>query len=166
MSRRLRRSGFTLIELLVVLVILGVLMGLFGMGYLRSVRAGEVRQGAAQLAADLRAARSSAQRQSQSASFSWADGMTNLSTYTLSLPSGTSVRSLPNRVTFRCVSGGGCPAASSGVRTLTYLAPYGEMTSTINGMRLLVESTVPNIPALEVRVVGVTGRVMITAVSP
>lgn len=166
MLRGTRHSGFTLLELLVVLTVIGVLMGLFGAGYLRSIRAGEVRQGAAQIAADLRAARSSAQRQSQNASFAWADGMGTLSSYTLSLPSGTSARTLPNRVTFRCVSGGGCPAASSGVRTLTYLAPYGEMTSTINGLRLLVESTTPNVPALEVRVVGVTGRVMITAATP
>lgn len=159
-------SGFTLIELLVVLVILGILMGLFGMSYIRSVRAGEVREGAAILAADLRAARASAQRQSQNASLTWEGGTKSLTTYTLILPSGTRTRSLPSTVTFRCVTNGGCPVSSGGVRTLTYQAPYGEMTSAINGMRLLVESTTPNLPALEVRVVGVTGRVMLTAATP
>lgn len=168
MRRSVRRrpanvSGFTLLELLVVLTVLGILMGVLGMSYLRSVRAGEVREGAARIAADLRAARASAQRQSQNASLTWAGGMSSLNTYTLVLSSGPRARSLPPGVTFRCITNGGCPVASSGVRTLTYQAPYGEMTTAINGMRLLVESTTPNIPAIEVRVVGVTGRVMITA---
>lgn len=156
-------SGFTLIELLVVLAIVGILMGIFGVSYLRSIRAAEVREGANQIAADLRAARASAQRRSQNASFIWADGTTALTTYSILIPPNTvaQTRTLPRGVTFRCMTGGGCPAASGSVRTLTYNAPYGEMTTAINGTRLLVESQTPNIPAVEVRVVGVTGRVML-----
>lgn len=149
--------GFTLLELLVVLTILGILMGLFGMSYLRSIRAAEVREGANQIASDLRAARASAQRRSTPGAFKWA-GTGRLSSYTLELPSGTATpktMNLPSGVTFRCLSG--CPAA----RTLTYSAPYGEMTTTINGTQLIVESQTPDIPAVEVRVVGVTGRVML-----
>lgn len=156
------QKGFTLIELLVVLAILGILMGMFGMFYLRSIRAGEVREGANQIAADLRAARASAQRRSSPGAFKWA-GTGSLSSYTLEIPSGTTTpktASLPRGVTFRCLDG--CPAA----RTLTYSAPYGEMTTTINGTRFIVESQTPSIPAVEVRVVGVTGRVMVTAVTP
>lgn len=156
-------SGFTLIEILIVLAILGVLMGIFGLSYLRSLRAAEVREGANQIAADLRAARASSQRQSQNASLSWADGMVALTTYSVALPSVTTpqTRTLPRGVTFRCVTGGGCPTALGGVRTLTYSAPYGEMTTTINGTRFIVESQTPNIPSIEVRVVGVTGRIML-----
>lgn len=153
----MRQHGFTLIELLIVLAVLGILMGLFGMSYLRSVRAAEVREGANQIAADLRAARASAQRQSAPGAFRWA-GTGNLTGYTVELPSGTAtpkIATLPSGVTFRCESG--CPAA----RTLTYNAPYGEMTTTISGTRFMVESQAVNIPAIEVRVVGVTGRVML-----
>ncbi|MEF2280437.1 type II secretion system protein [Deinococcus sp. YIM 134068] len=166
MSRARPLSGFTLIELLVVLTVLGILMGVLGISYLRSIRTGEVREGAALMAADLRAARASAQRQSQNASLTWEGGTKALNTYNLLLSSASQARSLPRNVTFRCVTNGGCPVSSGGVRTLTYQAPYGEMTSAINGMRLLVESTTPGIPALEVRVVGVTGRVMVTAATP
>lgn len=149
--------GFTLIELLVVIAILGVLMGIFGLSYLRSIRAAEVREGANQITADLRAARASAQRRSTPGAFKWT-GTGSLGSYTLELPSGTATpktADLPRGVTFRCLDG--CPAA----RTLTYNAPYGEMTTTINGTRFIVESQTPNIPAIEVRVVGVTGRVMV-----
>lgn len=153
----MRRHGFTLIELLIVLAILGILMGLFGLSYVRSIRAAEVREGANQIAADLRAARSSAQRQSAPGAFRWA-GTGSLTGYTVEIPSGTATpktATLPRGVTFRCESG--CPPT----RTLTYNAPYGEMTTTINGARFVVESQTPNIPAIEVRVVGVTGRVML-----
>lgn len=160
---RRHAPGFTLLEILIVLAILGILMGIFGLSYMRSIRAAEVREGANQIAADLRAARASAQRQSQNASLRWADGMAALTTYSILIPSAPAAqtRTLPRGVTFRCVTNGGCPAASAGVRTLTYSAPYGEMTSTISGTRFVVESQTPNIPSIEVRVVGVTGRVML-----
>ncbi|WP_040383516.1 prepilin-type N-terminal cleavage/methylation domain-containing protein [Deinococcus apachensis] len=151
------RHGFTLVELLIVLAILGILMSIFSVSYLRSIRAAEVREGAGQIAADLRAARSSAQRQSMPGAFKWA-GTGSLTSYTLELPSGTATpktASLPRGVTFRCLDG--CPST----RTLVYNAPYGEMTSAINGTRFIVESQAPNIPSIEVRVVGVTGRVML-----
>ncbi len=89
--------------------------------------------------------------------FKWA-GTGSLTSYTLELPSGTATpktASLPRGVTFRCLDG--CPST----RTLVYNAPYGEMTSAINGTRFIVESQAPNIPSIEVRVVGVTGRVML-----
>lgn len=154
----MQQKGFTLIELLIVLTIIGVLMGLFGLSYLRSIRAAEVREGANQIAADLRAARSSAQRRSEGATLRWAAG-SNLKTYTLELPTGTAtprVANLPRGVTFCSYSGTAC-AATAG--TVTYSAPYGEKDAT--GDRFLVQSTTPNIPKIEVRVVGVTGRVMI-----
>ncbi|TDE86913.1 type II secretion system protein [Deinococcus sp. S9] len=154
------QKGFTLIELLVVLAILGILMGMFGMFYLRSIRAGEVREGANQLAADLRAARASAQRRSTPGSVRWA-GTGPQTSYTLELPSGTVTRtaSLPRGVYFSCLTG------CSG-NVVTYTAPYGEMSNNINGTRFLVKSSTTDVPALEVRVVGVTGRVMVTAVTP
>lgn len=151
------RHGFTLIEILIVLAILGILMGIFGLSYLRSIRAAEVREGANQIAGDLRAARASAQRRSAPGAFKWA-GAGNLTGYTVEIPSGTTTpktATLPRGVTFKCLDG--CPAA----QTLTYNAPYGEMTSTINGTRFIVESQTPNIPSIEVRVVGITGRVML-----
>lgn len=153
-------SGFTLLELLVVLGILGILMGVFGVSYLRSIRAAEVREGANQIAADLRAARSSAQRRSESAAFKW-DAGTKLTSYKLETPAGSTarVRSLPSGVTFcSFVTSSSSCAATAG--TITYSAPYGEIGG--SGTRLLVESTTANVPKIEVRIVGVTGRVMIT----
>lgn len=153
----IHRHGFTLLEILIVLAILGILMGIFGMSYLRSIRAAEVREGANQIAADLRAARSAAQRRSSPGTFRWA-GVGSLTGYTVEIPSGTATPKtaiLPRGVTFRCLDG--CPTS----RTLTYSAPYGEMTTTINGSRFIVESQTPNIQAVEVRVVGITGRVML-----
>lgn len=154
----MKSQGFTLFEFLIVLAILGVILGLLSTAYLRSIRAAEVREGANQIAADLRSARSSAQRRSTASNFRWA-GTGALTTYTVEIPAGTTtprLATLPPSVRFRCLDG--CPTS----RTLTYNSPYGEMTSSINGTRFLVESRASNIPSLQVRVVGVTGRVTIT----
>lgn len=151
----MRKHGFTLIELLVVIAIVSILMGIFSVSYLRSIRAAEVREGANQITADLRAARASAQRRSTPGSLRWTGTGTQTS-YTLEIPSGTVIRtaSLPRGVRFSCVSG--CNGS-----VVTYTAPYGEMNSNINGTRLLVESTTSSVQAIEVRVVGLTGRVML-----
>ena len=104
----MRQHGFTLIELLIVLAVLGILMGLFGMSYLRSVRAAEVREGANQIAADLRAARASAQRHSEGATLRWAAG-SNLANYTLELPTGTA----STRVARRWASSSSLPRSTA-----------------------------------------------------
>ena len=55
--RRLGTRGFTLIEVLVIIAILGIIMGIFGLNLLRSLRQSQLREAASQLAGDLRRSR-------------------------------------------------------------------------------------------------------------
>lgn len=166
MRQTTRQSGMTLLEILLIITIIGIMLTLFGLSYVRSIRSAELREAAAQVATDLRRARSQVQRSSTNITLSWTpDSEGRVSAYTV----GTDpARSLPNGVTLKCVSGCTAPAgapAGTNYNSITYTAPYGELATqngAINGKRFVLSSPATGITPLEVRVVGVTGKVILT----
>lgn len=154
----MRSQGLTLIEFLVALVVVGIVVAMFGDSYVKSIRRAELREAAAQLAADFRGARAQAQRRSSDRVVSWAPGV-KTAAYSVNGVSFT----LPNHVTFECVSG--CDATAAGNR-VTYLSPYGELSTaggTANGKILRLSSPLASIPPLDLRTVGVTGKVLVAS---
>lgn len=146
-------AGVTLTEFLIVLAIIGILAGLVGFGAVRSVRSAELREGATQMATDLRRARSQAQRGSATTTISWDAG--NSTRYLV----GGSERRLPGNVTLNCPSN--CSGTGTAGNQVTYTAPYGELAGAV-GKVLRVSSSFPGLTPLEIRVVGVTGKVIVT----
>lgn len=149
-------AGFSLVELALVLVILSILLALFGVSYMRSVRKAELRDAATGVVADLREARSRAQRVSSAQVVSWAPG-TPVTVYS----AGSQARTLPGGITLSCLSG--CDASAAGNR-VTYLPPYGELSvsgATPAAKILRVSSPVTGVAPFEIRTVGVTGKVLL-----
>lgn len=149
------QAGFTVIELLVVITIIAVLSSLFGIGMLRSVRTSELNNAAYQMAADLRRARSLSQVKS-------IDGKITFSGNSYTITQGTLVKqvTLPYGVTLSC--GSSTCGTTSG---FTYSAPYGEIDGTGSVYTLKSPNTAMNIPSVDVRVVGVTGKVTVVRTS-
>lgn len=159
-SRTVR--GFTLIELLIVMAIIGIVASILTGFFVNNLRKAQLRDGAVQVLTDLRQARSQAQRTSQS------------STVTL-----TSVAYSSPDKRYTTVWGGGSPqsrtltdpirvaayvggtiTASGNSNSISYSAPYSEVTGT--GIVWEISSTV--IPdKLYVKAVGVTGKVILSA---
>lgn len=152
------RQGFTLLEILVVLAIIGILLGIFGLNLIRSIRTAELREAATQVATDFRRARAQAQRGSVGMTVSVL--RTGGNTYTVtSLTGGTKSRAVPNNVTLKCKTNCG-----TGLNTaVSYQAPYGELGAT--GSVFTLQSPVIGIQDLEIRIVGVTGKVILTKAS-
>lgn len=154
-------AGFSLVELLLVLAILSILLAIFGSSYVRSIRKAELRDAATGVVADLRAARSRAQRVSSAQVVSWAPG-DPVGSYV----AGGQTRALPGGITLSCISG--CDASAAGNR-VTYLSPYGELSvdgQTPAAKILRVSSPVAGIAPLDIRTVGVTGKVMLVQGGP
>ena len=167
MARHINRhAGLTLLEILVVLAILGIMLGLFGLSYIRSIRSAELREAANQVATDFRRARSQAQRGSADITISWTpDSLGNVTAYTV----GTgAARPLPNGVSLKCISGCVAPTSAppgANYNSITYTAPYGELATqngAISGKKFTLSSPATGITPLEIRVVGVTGKVILT----
>lgn len=154
-SSRQSQSGFSLIEILIVITILGILMSLGVVNYIRSVRAAEVRDAAALVTSQLRQARAQAQKDSVDMKMSWnAAGQ-----YGLAPASDTAtLRDLPKGVRLRCKTT--CEGSS-----VTFGAPFGELRSA-TGTVFEVVSPHTGIRSYEVRLVGVTGKAMTVPVNP
>lgn len=150
-----RQSGFTLIEILVVIAIVGILMSLGIVNYIRNVQAAEVRDAAALITSQLRQARAQAQKDSVDMKMSWnAAGQ-----YGLAPASGTAtLRDLPKGVRLRCKTT--CEGSS-----VTFGAPFGELRSA-TGTVFEIVSPHAGIRSYEVRLVGVTGKAMMVPVNP
>lgn len=147
----MRDQGFTLIQLLVTIGIIGILAAIFGINMLRSVRTAELREAANQVATDLRRARSQAQRGSANIEIVL-PGTAGAKTYSVSGQS----RGVVNNVTVLCKSNCG----TGPTVTINYQAPYGELGAM--GSIFTIQSPSSNIGSLEVRIVGVTGKVILT----
>jgi len=140
------RPGFTIIELILVLAILAILMSV-GYATLRPLAVKHrVQQGAADVTASLQRVRSFAQRENVGASWTRVDD----DTYRLTLDTQTIDRDLPSGLKFSL------PPAGT---TITYTAPFGEIAAT--PVRIRIEGYGYK---AEVRVIGVTGKVIRTGV--
>ncbi|WP_145975219.1 type II secretion system protein [Deinococcus gobiensis] len=151
MKRRLGQEAFTLLEILVVLSVIAILMVILSWGIIRSIRSAELREAASQVATDLRRARSQSQRGS-------ADVVLVLpgSSGNTSYKVDTVNKTLPGNVQliFKGSSGGA-------TTNVTYQAPYGELSGAV-GSVYTVRSPMSGIGDLEIRIVGVTGKVILT----
>lgn len=145
----MRRRGFTLVELLMVVAIIGIITLIATFLFTRLSDRSRVRQGATELAAALRQARSDAQRYNQNVVFT----LTNSTTYTVVRGTTTLTYKAPTATQIAIVATG-VPT------TVTYLAPYGEVsfTGAAPAYRVSVSSS-GALPAV-VGVVGVTGKVV------
>ena len=123
------------------------------MSLIRSIRTAELREAATQVATDLRRARSQAQRGSTSVQLSL-PGTTSDTSYTFAGQS----RTLANGVSISCKTGCSITPVS-----ITYTAPYGELGAT--GSVFTISSPVNTISPYEIRIVGVTGKVILTRAS-
>ncbi|MGM9321542.1 pilus assembly FimT family protein [Deinococcus aquaticus] len=142
------QAGFTLLELLLAMSILAIVAGIFGFTLIGTYRANQVREAASQLTGDLRQARSEALRSGQSASVMVA---ANSSTYTFNRAGTPQTRTLPGGVTLTGVVG---------LNNIVYVAPTG--TTSGNGTTWTLTSP-GGTRSLKVKVIGITGKVMIDA---
>ncbi|PYE54437.1 pilus assembly FimT family protein [Deinococcus yavapaiensis] len=147
-------AGFTLLEALVVCAILGVVLGVGFFVATRAVRQGAVREAAFLVASDLRAARFEAVRSSLVQVFSWPSEARETVGYTMASGNRSLSRVLPSGTRLVCVT---CPV---GRVIVTYTPPYAELAAAI-GVVLRVEG-VPGTRPLLVKIVGITGKVMVT----
>lgn len=144
-------SGFTLIELLIILLIVSIVVLAFSYFSVRSLRAAELREGAFQLANDFKTARSRAQRTSQDTLLSWTtDSTGRVTNYQI----GNVTKQLPKGIYFICKSN--CNTSQIG-----YKAPFGELSSGAAGHILQVYSPMSGLTPLDLRLVGVTGKVIL-----
>lgn len=147
----MRTHGFTLLEFLVVLAIIALIAGIFGTSLIRNIRAAELREATASVASDLRRARSLAQRGSVDQVISWGAG--EVTTYLVN----DRETPLLNNVRVSCISG-----CEDSVNSLTYTAPYGEVNRP-QGYIFRFTSPMGNITPIDVKVVGITGKVIVTS---
>lgn len=151
------RDGFTLLEILIALAILGLVAGLFSTGLVRYLQTVYVQDASSQLATDLRKARSLAQRNSQDMVISFTPGAGGKTG--IYMVDGKTV-TLPNNIQFACTFG--CGTATS--NQVAYQAPYGELVADSNtsiGKVLTVYPGNTGLAAIEIRVMGVSGKVMV-----
>ena len=163
----MRSDGMTLLEILVVIAVIGILLGLIGMSFVRSIRTAELREAATQVVTDLRRARATSQRESQNMTLQFpTSSNTNKTSYTVTRGTGTAaIRSLDKGVTIACrpaPTGGGCGTGNT--ISVVYQAPYGELGAV--GSVLELRSPLTGVMPLEVRIVGVTGKVILTQGTP
>lgn len=148
----MKSSGFTLLELLIVMAIIGIIASIFSWGFIRNIRTSELREAATQVAADFRRARSQAQRQSKDIVLVLPNG-TGGTTYKVD----TENKTISNGIRVSCTTS--CAGANVNV---TYQAPYGELGSGATGNVFTLTSPMNGITPYEIRIVGVTGKVILT----
>ncbi len=140
-----------MLELLVVMAIIGIVAGVLGFSLLNNLRRTQLQDAAAQLSADLRQTRTNAQKTGLVSALTVVAGG---STYTAQTrPTEAQARTLDHGIML-------VPASTS-LSTVQYRPPFGTLAS--NGAMWELRSPTAWIPSLFIKVVGVTGKVMISA---
>ena len=147
-----RAKGFSIIELLIVCAIIGILGAGAATTFTSATRRARVGEASAQLAADLQRARSSAQKLNLDSSLKIES--TSATSYTLTIGAQDPItRTLPpnTQVTVKTAP-----------LTLTYKAPFGEMSASESVLTVYTEG----VKTRDVRVLGVTGKVYLRETPP
>lgn len=157
------RQGFTLLELLVVMAIVGTLIGVIGYFSYRWTQTTRLREAAYQVITDLRRARSQAQLTSSSSVMALCASTTGACSTSAAASStvyaatwggpGSGARTLPYGVKI---------GNAVGNNALTYTAPYAEVDAP-TGTVWTLTSPVTGIAPIYIKVVGVTGKVSLSA---
>lgn len=157
------RQGFTLLELLVVMAIVGTLIGVIGYFSYRWTQTTRLREAAYQVVTDLRRARSQAQLTSSGSVLTLCASTTSICGTNAAAPSpvyaaawggsGSGARTLPYGVKI---------GNAVGNNALTYTAPYAEVDAP-TGTVWTLTSPVTGIAPIYIKVVGVTGKVSLSA---
>jgi prepilin-type N-terminal cleavage/methylation domain-containing protein len=148
------KNGFTLLELLIVIAIIGIMASVLWINLLRGIRSTELRENANQIVADLRRARSQAQRGSTNIALTL-PGTSGGKTYT----ADGKPRIVPNTMSIICKTNCG----ASPTVAINYSAPYGEINDA--GKVFILRSNYAGLPTMEIRIFGVTGKIILTQVS-
>ena len=148
-------TGVTLLEVLVVCAVLGVLVGIGFIAATGALRQGAVREAAFLVASDLRQARFDAVRTSHARVFAWPSEARETARYAVETEGRSFSRTLPSGTRLVCVT---CPG---GRVIVTYTPPHAELAAAI-GVVMRVEGAPGTRPML-VKVVGITGKVMVTS---
>ena len=146
-----RQQGFTLLELLLVTAIIGVMSAVGITGFRAASDRARVNEAAAQLAAALQRARSAAQRYNQEARF-----VTDTATatgYELVINGNTLERTLPP----------GARLSADNAMEIEYSAPFVEIGDAVPS-RIKVDLANRSTKPLYIKVLGVTGKVVLSAV--
>lgn len=152
----MRGQGFTLLELLIVIGLITILGTIFGMGLMGQVRNARVRDAAQTLATQIQSLKSVAVKTSQGTSLVWST--VDPKTYTLNRAGTPTNYTLPNAAKVSCIAV--APIACPTNNTLSFLAPAGESST---GLVLKVESTSGTANPVYIKVVGLTGKVVLSA---
>lgn len=154
-------SGFTLLEMLIVLAVLGILIAAGLTTFAQQARQTLVRQAAVQVQADLEQLRSSAIRFNRNFQFRWSNAALNGYSVDAIDPvtAGAVVsknRLLPDGVKIDVA--GSTPTTES----VTYVSPLATLELTPPVFRVQIPNSSSTNP-LFVKIIGVTGRVVISA---
>lgn len=152
----MRNQGFTLLEMLIVIGVIAILGSIFGMELMGQVRNARVREAAQTLATQIQGLKSAAVKTSQGASLVWST--VDPKTYTLTRAGASTNYTLPNSARVSCIAV--APIACPTNNTLSFLAPAGESST---GLVLMVESTNGTANPVFIKVVGLTGKVVLSA---
>lgn len=143
-------AGFTLLEVLTVLAILGIVGGIFGWNLMRVLRQNELRDAAYQLVTELRRARGNTQKTGVATQVALQADPTS---YAVSVSGGVpDVQRLPHGVKVN-------PAVTGS--DVQYQPPFGTLDG--SGVVWKLQSPADESLNLYVKVVGITGKVMISA---
>lgn len=172
-SPRASQSGFTLLEMMLVMTILAILFAVSFTTFTQQARQNLVRQAAVQVQADLEQLRSSAIRYNNSFRMRWAN--TNKAGYSVEAPDPsvagaviTRDRLLPDGVEIDIpptpLSPPPAPPPSPPPTTslVSYTAPLAEVSAADRVFRVRIANAT-GINPLYIKVLGVTGRVAISA---
>lgn len=142
------QRGLTLIELLIVIVIIGILTTVGFVNLLNAQHSTLVHQASTELAANLRTARSDAQRYDENVRFALPENPAT--SYILTYGTINRQVELPQGTQLKVVAG------SSSV---TYNAPFGE-TDAVNREYQVRLARPGSSPTMYIKLVGITGKVV------